>query len=66
MAVLNAFFRVVVFLFLASAAAGCGPVWYTAEIISAGSIVAEAEGADATEHSPYEYWIAREYLDKAR
>ena len=66
MAVLNALFRVLVFLFLASAAAGCGPVWYTAEIISAGSIVAEAEGADATEHSPYEYWIAREYLDKAR
>ena len=66
MAVLNAFFRVFVFLFAASAIAGCGPVWYTAEIISAGSIVAEAEGADATEHSPYEYWIAREYLEKAR
>jgi hypothetical protein len=65
-AVLNAFFRLTVFLLLASAASGCGPVWYEAEIISAGSIVAEAEHADATEHSPYEYWAAREYLDKAR
>ena len=63
---LKAFFRVAVFLWVTSAVAGCGPVWYTAEIISAGSIVAEAEHADATEHSPYEYWIAREYLDKAR
>jgi hypothetical protein len=65
-AVINALFRVLVFAFLASAAAGCGPVWYTAEIISAGSIVAEAEHADAADHSPYEYWISREYLEKAR
>jgi len=65
-AVLNAFFRVVLFLFAASAIAGCGPVWYTAEIISASSIVAEAEGADAAEHSPYEYWMAVEYRDKAQ
>lgn len=66
MAVLNALFRVVVFLFAASAIAGCGPVWYTAEAISAGSIVSEAEAADAADHSAYDYWIAREYLDKAR
>ncbi len=66
MAVLNALLRALCFLFLASAAAGCGPVWYTAEIISAGSIVSEAEHADATEHAPYEYWIAREYYNKAQ
>ena len=66
MAVPKALFLVVVFASFASLAAGCGPVWYTAEIISAGSIVAEAEHADAADHSAYEYWIAREYLDKSR
>jgi len=54
------------FASLALAASGCGPVWYTAEVISAGSIVAEAEHADAADHAAYEYWIAREYLEKAR
>jgi hypothetical protein len=53
-------------LLLASAASGCGPVWYTAEIISAESIVSEAEHADAADLSPYEYYLAREYLVKAR
>ena len=65
-AVPKALFPVIAFACIAPAAAGCGPVWYTAEIISAGSIVAEAEHADAAEHSAYEYWIAREYLAKAQ
>lgn len=51
---------------LAAGASGCGPVWYTAEIISAESIVSEAEHADAADRSPYEYYLAREYLVKAR
>ncbi len=50
----------------AATASGCGPVWYTAEIISAESIVSEAEQSDAAELSPYEYYLAREYLVKAR
>jgi hypothetical protein len=28
--------------------------------------LAEAEHADAQEHSAYEYWIGREYCEKAR
>ena len=51
---------------LAVSASGCGGVWYTGEIISAESIVSEAEHADAAELSPYEYYLAREYLVKAR
>jgi hypothetical protein len=51
---------------LAATASGCGPVWYTAEIISAESIVSEAEHADAAELSPYEYYLSREYLEAAR
>lgn len=45
---------------------GCGPVLYTANVISAGSAVAEAEEAHADLRSPYEYYAAREYLLKAR
>ena len=51
---------------LSASASGCGPVWYTAEIISAESIVSEAEQADAATLSAYEYYLAREYLVKAR
>jgi hypothetical protein len=65
-AVLKALLQLSLLAFIASAVAGCGGIWYTAEIISAGSVVAEAEHADAADHSPYEYWISREYLDKAR
>ena len=57
---------ITVLALLASSAAGCGPTWYTAEIISASSIVAEAEHADAEDRAAYEYWISREYLQKAR
>lgn len=45
---------------------GCGAVVYTADVISAGSVVAEAEAAGAAELSPYEFYAAREYLTKAR
>ena len=45
---------------------GCGAVVYTADVISAGSVLAEAEAAGAAELSPYEFYAAREYLTKAR
>ena len=51
---------------LGAASTGCGPVVYTADVISAGSVVAEAEAAGAAELSPYEFYAAREYLTKAR
>jgi hypothetical protein len=54
------------FAMLSAGVSGCGPVWYTAEIISAESIVSEAEHADAATLSAYEYYLAREYLVKAR
>jgi hypothetical protein len=65
-AVLKALLQLSLLALIASAVAGCGGIWYTAEIIAAGSVVEEAEHSDAADHSPYEYWIAREYLDKAR
>ncbi len=46
-------------------ASGCGAVVYTADVISAESVVAEAEHAGAPELSPYEYYAAREYLLEA-
>ena len=51
---------------LSALASGCGPVLYTANIISAGSTVAEAEEAHADLRAPYEFYAAREYLLKAR
>ena len=51
---------------LGAASTGCGAVVYTADVISAGSVVAEAEAAGAAELSPYEFYAAREYLTKAR
>ncbi|MDQ3036052.1 MAG: DUF4398 domain-containing protein [Myxococcota bacterium] len=55
---------------VAIAAAGallpaCGPSLYTFQIIPASAAVHSAEQAGAAEHSPYEYWSAHEYLDKA-
>lgn len=43
----------------------CGPSLYTFQIIPASSAVHSAEQAGAAEHAPYEYWTAREYLEKA-
>lgn len=51
---------------LLTLAPGCGPVLYTANVISAGSTVAEAEEAHADLRAPYEFYAAREYLLKAR
>lgn len=45
---------------------GCGAVVYTADVISAGSVVAEAEQAGAADLAPYEFYAAQEYLAEAR
>lgn len=44
---------------------GCGATLYYVDVIAAGSIVNEAEQAGAPEHAAYDYWLAREYLEKA-
>jgi hypothetical protein len=46
-------------------ASGCGATLYTVDVISAESVVAEAEHAGAAELAPYEYYAAREYLTEA-
>lgn len=46
-------------------AGGCGPALYTFDILPASSAVHSAEQAGAAEWSPYEYWTAYAYLDKA-
>lgn len=43
----------------------CGPSLYTFQILPASSAVHSAEQSGAPEHAPYEYWTAREYLEKA-
>ena len=62
----RACFAAIALLGLGVASTGCGAVVYTADVISAGSAVAEAEAAGAAELSPYEFYAAREYLTKAR
>ena len=62
----RACFAAIALLGLGVASTGCGAVVYTANVISAGSAVAEAEAAGAAELSPYEFYAAREYLMKAR
>ena len=44
---------------------GCGPSLYTFSVLGASSSVHQAEQAGAAEWSPYEYWTAHEYLEKA-
>ena len=43
----------------------CGPGLYTIQSLPASSVVHQAEEAGAARYSPYEYWTAREYLEKA-
>jgi hypothetical protein len=49
----------------AVASGGCGAAIYTVDVVSAESVVAEAEQAGAAELAPYEYYAAREYLTEA-
>lgn len=45
---------------------GCGGVWYTARINSVESKVEEAKEVGAETASPYEYYSARERVEKAK
>lgn len=44
---------------------GCGAALYQIDVITAETVVAEAEHAGAAELAPYEYYAAREYLSEA-
>ena len=44
---------------------GCGPGLYLIDVLPASAAVHGAEQSGAAEWSPYEYWTAREYLEKA-
>lgn len=44
---------------------GCGAALYQIDVISAETVVAEAEHAGAADLAPYEYYAAREYLAEA-
>lgn len=50
---------------IGAGAGGCGPGLYVIDILPASSVVHQADQAGAAEWSPYEYWTAREYLQKA-
>lgn len=47
-------------------AAGCGPIEYSAVILDAHAAMAEAREADAHIHAPYEYYYAKEHIQKSR
>lgn len=44
---------------------GCGAALYQIDVITAETVVTEAEHAGAAELAPYEYYAAREYLAEA-
>jgi hypothetical protein len=46
-------------------ASGCGAALYQIDVITAETVVSEAEHAGAAELAPYEYYAAREYLTEA-
>jgi hypothetical protein len=46
-------------------ASGCGAALYQIDVITAETVVAEAEHAGAADLAPYEYYAAREYLAEA-
>lgn len=45
---------------------GCGHALYAIEVNSASSKLAEARELGAEQYAPYEYYMAKEHLDKAR
>ncbi len=48
------------------AALGCGPITATQALNKAQTAIDQAKGAQADEKSPYEYFSAIQYFDKAR
>ncbi|MGF1466497.1 MAG: DUF4398 domain-containing protein [Sandaracinaceae bacterium] len=51
---------------LALLALGCGPIRYSANVLSAARVVREAEAAGAPDLAPYEFYGAQVRLEKAR
>jgi hypothetical protein len=56
----------VIVLLAALSTAACGPIGYTATILSASQAIEEARQAGAAETAPYEYFYAQAHFDKAR
>lgn len=56
----------IIFGILALTLVGCGPALYTVNIMPAARAVEQADEAGAAEHAPYEYYYAREHLQKAK
>jgi hypothetical protein len=50
---------------MALTGSGCGAVLYQIDVITAETVVTEAEHAGAAALAPYEYYAAREYLAEA-
>ncbi len=56
-----------VFIFASVSLQGCvGPIWSAALIVDATSNFKAAKTVDAEKYAPYEYYMAEEYLHKAR
>ena len=53
-------------LFAALGVVGCGNTLYAIEATSASAKLAEARELGAEEYAPYEYYMAKEHLDKAQ
>lgn len=51
---------------LALSAAGCGNALYAVQVNSASSKVEEAHELGAEQYAPYEYYYAKEHLEKAQ
>lgn len=53
-------------LSLALVLGGCGNGLYSIQVLSASSKLEEARELGAEQHASYEYYMAKEHLDKAR
>jgi hypothetical protein len=53
-------------LFAAPLCVACGNAWYAIQLSSASSKLAEARELGAEQYAPYEYYMAKEHLEKAR
>ncbi len=51
---------------LALSAYGCGPIRAGSAVIEAEEAVRVAEDADAIRLAPYQYWLSKSYLEKAK
>lgn len=52
-------------LWIALAAAGCGPITYTVDIVEAERVVTRARAENAVYFAPYDLYFAEAHLEKA-